>query len=453
MLKNKKVLIAVGSAILAVLLVATVVIILVVSSCNKKPTGGSSSKKPSSTITEISSTDGESSEIAESDPLGGDIVGESSYWPYPWTIETDSAYFRDDPMATQSVSNSESVKVYKNPSNIGLMCWSLSARNTNAYGNDKGAKLRYFKDIVDQGYFNQYMISGSDLDEIKIIAESGGSFWIMSGNDGYVVENNLDGMIEGIELTVNNIKEAGYGDLINGFLFDEPLLGGDITNSQFLKLTKALYQKFGLRINSVFSTYEFTGVESNSAINPDSNAQVVLPETLKYHTDVGFDAYSTDVRDGAPNGGPSKFAEWQANCSPDVVDGKSFYTEHRKLLQKKAGHPVNFWHYPCAWTDFLWGGLNGQTHADEAYWIAHLDFMAQDLLEQEYPGGLCLYTFRRTNADTNEAFERHMDLKTELGNWAVYPDVPKYEEYCKKLRDWCEVFSSKKINPVKTIQE
>lgn len=450
MFKNKKV-IAIGSAILAVLLVATVVIIFVISGCNTKPTGGKPSSKPSSgTIDDSSNPDGESSIPTESDPLG-EQVGDSSYWPYPWTIETDSALFRDDPMATQSVSSSESVKIYPNPSNIGLMCWSLTERNLNYYGNDKASRLRYFKEVVDQGYFNTYMIGGGNLDELKIIAESGGTFWMMTGNPGDQVDANLDGIIESTERTVKNFTEAGYGDIFNGFLFDEPLLGGDITNSQFLKLTKALYQKFGKRINTVFSTYEFTGVESNSAINPDSNAQVVLPETLKYHTDVGFDAYSTDVRDGATNGGEAKFKEWQANCSPNIVDGKTFYTEHRRVLQEKVGHPANFWHYPCAWTDFLWGGLNGLSNADEDYWIAHLDFMAEDLLKQEYPGGLCLYTFRRTTSDNNEAFERHMDLKTELGNWAVYPDVPKYERYCKKLREWCEIFSSKKINAVATV--
>lgn len=449
MFKNKKV-IAIGSAILAVLLVATVVIVFVISGCDKKP-GGSSSKKPtSSTMGDTNNGDGESSIPTESEGLG-DQVGDSSYWPYPWTIETDSAYFRDDPMATQSVSSSESVKIYQNPSNIGLMCWSLSASNLNYYGDDKASKLRYFKEVVDQGYFNAYMVGGSDLDELKIIAESGGTFWMMTGNDGELVDQNLDGMLEGIERKIKAFTEAGYGDIFNGFLFDEPLLGADITNTQFLKLTKALYQKFGKRVNTVFSTYEFTGVESNSAINPDSNAQVVLPETLKYHTDIGFDAYSCDVREGASNGGEAKIKEWQANCSPYIVDGKTFYTEHRRVLQEKAGHPVNFWYYPCAWTDSLWGGLNGLATADEPYWIAHLNFMAEDLLKQEYPGGLCLYTFRSTKSDTNEAFERHMDLKTELGNWAVYPEVRKYEEYCKILREWCEVFSSKKIKPIKTV--
>ena len=119
------------------------------------------------------------------------------------------------------------------------------------------------------------------------------------------------------------------------------------------------------------------------------------------------------------------------------------YTEYRKALENKAQHPVNFWHFPCAWTDSLWGGLNGATVADEDYWIAHLDFMAQNILSSQNPGGLCIYTFRRVDKDTNAAFERRMDLKNEAGGWAVYYDVPKYERYCQKLRQWNSIFSSR----------
>lgn len=348
---------------------------------------------------------------------------------------------------TSSVSSSESVKIYENPSNLGLMCYSLSMRSTTAMGQEKVKRKKYFQSIVDQGYFNQYLLrhDGDLLDNMQIIAESGGSFWFQIGassktaKPAYLLDHLRD-----LERMVNKVRDAGYINLLNGFFYDEPFLGNStLTNQEFADITKAIYQKFGLRMFAVFSTYEFTGVESNSTVNPDKKIGVVNSVGLKYLTDVGFDAYSTDVREGAFNGGAAKFAEWQANCSKDIVDGKTFYTEHRKLLQKKSGHPINFWHFPCAWTEQPWGSLtSGLT--DEDYWVAHLDFMAQDLLSQQYPGGLCIYTFRRVDADTNEAFERHMDLKNEVGGWAVYDEVPKYENYCKKLRQWCGIFSSKK---------
>jgi len=348
---------------------------------------------------------------------------------------------------TSSVSSSESVKTYFNPNNLGVMCYSLSMRSTTAMGMSKEKRYNYFKQIVNENYFNQFLlrIDGDLEDNAQIIADAGGSFWLQIGVSSKAAQPDyLPDHLKGLESAVNRIKDAGYGDLLNGFFYDEPFLGNTtLTNSEFASVTKAIYQKFGLRIFAVFSTYEFTGVESNKSVNPDKAVGVVTSPGLKYLTDVGFDAYSTDVRDGATNGGAAKFSEWQNNCSKDIVDGKTFYTEHRKFLEQKVGHKVNFWHFPCAWTDSLWGGLNAATVADEDYWIAHLDFMAQDILNSSNPGGICIYTFRRVDKDTNEAFERHMDLKNEVGGWAVYYDVPKYERYCQKLRQWTGIFSSR----------
>ena len=228
------------------------------------------------------------------------------------------------------------------------------------------------------------------------------------------------------------------------------MLGARITNEQFLKLTKTIYEKFGLRNFAVFATGEFTRLEGNEdELPPDTPIAKIMTHGMQYLTDVGFDAYSVDVRAGASNGGEKQMAVFQKEISPKVVDGKSYYTEHRRLICERAGHPVNYWHFPCAWDDSLWGGLGGIMIADEGYWNAHLDFMAQDTLDYANPGGVCLYTFRRVDKDVRVALERRMDLKDENGNWKVWPEVEKYETYCQKLREWNQKLSSKTVNITK----
>jgi len=180
------------------------------------PQGGSSSKPTSEIVSDVSSEpEAESSEMTESD-LGDEVGDNSSYWPYPWTIETDSAYFRDDPQATQSVTSGGGVKVYKNPGDLGLMCFSLSMSSTTAYGNDAASRERYFKEVVNEGYFNQYILFTGDnlLKEAKIIAEAGGSFWLNATKSGDTVDNGLDKYLQTLETAVKSLKDAGYGALL-----------------------------------------------------------------------------------------------------------------------------------------------------------------------------------------------------------------------------------------------
>ncbi|MBE6788413.1 MAG: hypothetical protein E7539_01985 [Ruminococcaceae bacterium] len=359
-------------------------------------------------------------------------------------VETSSNESKEIPVA--SVSSSQSVKVYSNPGNVGMMCFSLSMNYTTAYGEDLESRKKYFEEMANSGFFNQYILHLGEyfMDEVEIIAKAGGSFWINCTKQGALVDKNLDSYISDFEGIIDNLRKKGYADLLNGFFWDEPLWSKTISNEQFLKLTKGLYQKFGLRNFPVFAVGEFTRLNGNEdEVPPTTITQKVTTYSMRYLTDVAFDSYSVDVREGAGN--EWMFNRWQKEVSPYVVDGKSYYTEHRRLITERAGHPVNFWHFPCAWDSSVSGGLNGIRKADEAYWIAHLDFMAQDVLDYEYPGGLCIYTFRRVDADSRDCFERRMDLKNENGEWAVWPDTEKYLTYSEKLRGWCEKFSSTKV--------
>ena len=95
--------------------------------CKKKPVEGSSSgKKPSSSTVSTDDDNQESSDITdgESSISVGDVGDEDDgYWPYPWTVETTSAYFRDSEEAKQSVTVGESVKQYTDPGKLELGCY------------------------------------------------------------------------------------------------------------------------------------------------------------------------------------------------------------------------------------------------------------------------------------------------------------------------------------------
>lgn len=366
------------------------------------------------------------------------------------TNSTNTSSIKKPTKPTDNLSSSISVgtKVYKNPENIGLMSFSLNMNTTTALGNDYFSREYYFEQIVKEGYFNQYTLHVNDelLPQAKIIAKYGGSIWLYAATS----VKGLESYIPRVKEALAKLEENGLKDIVNGFFWDEPTLGNRMSLENLELITGTLYREFGLRNHAVFGTAEFTGVENNTSVSSSSKKQTKLTtQSIRYITDMGFDSYSIDVRDGASNGGDYQFNKWRESCSENIVDGKTFYTEHRKALQKIANRPVNYWHWPSAWYDYLWGGLNGLTHADEGFWTAHLNFMARDVLDQDNPGGLCIYTFRRVDKDTNVAFERRMDLVDDNQEFLVYPDVEKYYIYSERLRFWKEYFDGRHTNIIK----
>ena len=348
----------------------------------------------------------------------------------------------DEEDETSSETESEGIKQYKNNKTVMIGCFHLSMGFCSYYGKNSAEQEREFREICEQKYFNTYLLGTGPnlLTEAKIIAENGGTFWLSGGKFNSKTQS-LDAMIEDYKFYIDLLNSKGYGDLLNGFYWDEPILG-KVTNDDFLMQTEALYKNFGLRNFPVFGDV-FFNFEGNEDIIWQTDRRLET-KACKYLTDVGFDSYSTDVRDGAPNGGAKKFEEWQRIISKDVVDGKSFYTEKRKQLMNIVGHPANFWHYPTAYVNYLWGGLNGLKYSDEDYCIANLEFLVEDVLKQEYPGGVILYTYADFHGE-NTGFRAHADVKKENGEYAYVPQIPKWEKYCKLLRDTTERFN--KITP------
>jgi len=418
--------------------------------CKKKPVENGSSDLTSGVTSDVISDPDEdvSSSIAdeESSDLGDEVGDNSSYWPYPWVIETQSALFRDTSEAKESVTQSSGIKEY---SDYMLMSYHLSMTFTTAYGTDDASREKEFAEVVAQKYFNAYRLPMDKylLTEAKYVAEAGASIWL-SPPEYNSAEDDLDEIIENVEFYINMLKNNGYGDIICGFQWDEPIWRGQ-SNDDFLAITEALYKKFGLRNFPVFATGEFTNLEANENQLgvPGTSMGKVATAATKYCTDIGFDGYSVDVRDGAPNG--SVYESWK-EVAPGINSGKTFYTELKKVLRKHVGHDANFWHFPCAYTTSLYGGLNGLMRADEDYCIAHLDFLAQDILDDEQGGGIVIYTYKDNAENALElGFQSHMDLKGSDGKWAIDPEITKWEKYSNSLRTWSDTFSSKETKLVK----
>ena len=178
-------------------------------------------------------------------------------------------------------------------------------------------------------------------------------------------------------------------------------------------------------------------------INMDGkDMRKINPAALKYVTDTAFDSYSVDVRAGAPNGG--KYTEWQ-NVSPDIVDGESYYREYTEAMLSLYDHDVNVWFYPCAYTTSLWGGINGQSRADEEYCLAHLNFFDGLLDEQEYPGGMILYTYSQFSNPNELGMQSHLIVKYPDGSLKLRPEEEKWEYYSFRVKSLTEYYKKTKI--------
>ena len=358
--------------------------------------------------------------------------------------EESGVYSNRTPLRSNAAENnkdetaSSSVKVYKNKRTVQLGAYAFRLNTCNANGYYEGSQLEEYSSVINEGYFNTYFVpSDADvLTQVKLIAESGGTFWLHVG-DFRKSKGTIQSYIEDAKFYVDLLKSQGYGEILNGFYWDEPVWRG-MTNEEFFTMTKALYQTFGLRNFPVFATGEFSGLEGNEIGTDADDMNKVMTSSLTYVTDVAFDAYGVDVRDGAvPTA--ATLEKWRDKISPNVNTTKDYYTEYKKKLQAHVGHPVTIWYYPCCYAAPVGTGLNNIKRADEGYCLGHLEFMAEDILKEPYAGGLVLYSY---SGDTGLA--KHITIKDAKGNYKYYPDEEKWESYCAALKRICKKFNSTK---------
>ena len=346
---------------------------------------------------------------------------------------------------TSSESEGISVKYY-NKGTVGLGAHEFRLDLCTAAGSDDEAKLEEFTDVVNEGYFNTYFVSLDTkiLDVMEPIAKSGGTVWISGTRN--VTESNIDSIIDDIKYYLDLLDKQGYKDLVNGVYWYEPLWEGSITNSEFLKLTQAIYQKLGLRNFPTFAPHNFISATGNETEEQADKNEVILTSSLKYVTDISFTAYGYDVRDGAKLS-EAKLNELRNTISPEIETPGDYYIYAKKKLHSLAGHPVNTWYYACAYDFNLTVGLDGLKKADEDYCIGHLEFMSNDVLKSEYQGGIIIHKYYIKNGGIG--FQRHLPLKNSKGNYKYYPSDEKWDNYGNALKKVKEKFDSKKANLAK----
>ncbi len=340
-----------------------------------------------------------------------------------------------------SSTESESIIQYKKKNVVGISSYALWPEYCVAFGVDKNSRLREFELMVKENFFNTYFLQLGEyfVDAAKIVAKHGGTIWVYPGlfrtRGNPTAEKDY---IERIDMYFDKLKKAGIYDAVNGFAWDEPFIN-NMTIDDFLLQSEIHYKRYGLRNFPVFATGEYLDYEANLGDLDVNKIAKLETYAAKYITDVAFDAYGTDVREGTDYS--VKLAEWQKNISPNITDGKSYYLELKRLLKERVGHEVNYWYYPCAFASPVGAGLGGITIANEDFNIGQLDFMSEDVLKEEYPGGIVIFTYCGNKQGGSLA--QRTDMKDNNGYYVLYPDhEERYLKYCKRLREWTQKFNA-----------
>jgi len=366
--------------------------------------------------------------------------------------KTESADVDDENLPELSSTADSGVKRYKNPKNLGLVAYHLSIYWCDSYGTDYESKLKEFTEVVEAGYFNQYFLHATNADndglndmgnvltEAKIIAKNGGSFWLYVDYDSK--KETLKQYEEKLGAILDALDAIGCRDLVNGVHWDEPYYN-NYSLKDLQDQMKINYTVFGLRNFPVFAIPAFSEVEPRTNKNGEPYPQIT-PEYSKYITDAGYDYYSVDVRDGASNGGAYSF--YTEVLGVPITSGRDVYYAYEDKLKLSIGHDFNLWHFPCAYAMPTWaGGV-----AEETFCTAHLEFMAKDILNEKYSGGIALYTYHtHTHSHGRTALQERIPIKDKDGNYTHFPRQVKWENYFKLVKEYNKQFSSFKPDFVK----
>ena len=335
----------------------------------------------------------------------------------------------------------------KTKASMSVSFYHFHPRWTVNYGEEIEKRYEEFEDVVKAGYTNCILVSVDYIndDEFwRIAIENDCTVWIN-------IFNYFDSSRQSYE-EWNEVYDAAYKKLMAnperwerfmGVHIDEPVWRGQ-SNEDFLTQTKRFYLDYGKRVFPVFATGEFMDSEGNALqLKMDAaNMKKVIPEALEYVTDVAFDSYSVDVRDGYPNG---DFVERVEKKLPGVVDGKSYYEKMTDRLLRIVGHEVNVWFFPTAYTCATWGG----NKANEGFCKGHLEFFTDLLSKYDHPGGLVLYTYHQFKNVEEFGARDHLVLKGEDGKQKLRPHCAKWPEYSNALKKVCQKFRETTVEIVK----
>ena len=350
-----------------------------------------------------------------------------------------------------SQTSSESTKVAVSPqnaANIGV--YHFNEKWTTNLGKGEDIGFFEFESVLKEGYFNTVIVEKDTLKKEKFwdICRRYNvtvwmDMWTYFDSSRWTIEEYFSTFDE----IIQNLRyEPDKWERFLGFHFEEYVWRGQ-TNEDYLAQSRELYTRYGKRNYAVFATGEFTGVEGNEHLHGTAadESKKMLTSSLKYTTDVGFDSYGVDVRDGAP--------EVYHKEIPAIVDGKSYYKELADLLLRITGHPANLWFYPTAYTCRVNSGLDGTGIATESYCTAHLSYMYELLEQYEYKGGLMLYTYTQFDNKEEVGLKSHLVLRNASGEHMIDPDINKWTYYSKLIKRITEDYKYNARKTLNSLQE
>ncbi len=335
---------------------------------------------------------------------------------------------------TSSQTESESVKVtFKNSIQIGMHgfgpgsnCYNLGKTTDDAY--------REFEEVIQEGYVTTVCTREAMLQKrfwdivVKYDLTVWFSAWAIYDSSKRTLDKYCSISGNPVYKVVEFIKDKPeWWDRFNGFWYDEKIWRGE-TNDDFLAETKFFYQKYGKRNFAVLATGEFTGVEGNEDLIGTSaeNMKKILPYAMEYLTDIAFDSYGVDVRDGVDLS--HRLKDWQERISPNIVDGKTYYIEMTNLLLRLVNHDVNVWFYPCAYQPY--------SYAEEDYCLSHLKFFVDLLEKQKHQGGIFLYVYHSQTG----SLEDRLIVKDDDNRQLLLPNEDKWVYYSQGLKKIAQKF-------------
>ncbi len=370
----------------------------------------------------------ESSNTAQNESIYSNVEAESQ----------DSGLNSDNTSQTQS---SGVVQKINNFVEFGV--YHFQPHWTTHYGTASFQRLEEFEDVIKQGYFNSFIISPQTVGNYEmweIVKKYDLRVWLSLYSyydsrkqtlDSYM--NTVEGYYQQIAVDKERLK------YFQGFIFDEPIYRGG-SNADFLAATEALYKKYGKRINVVEGVDAFINWRSEKD-NPDINAYDVKrghSDAFKYVTDIGFDHYWYDIREGAQNGGE---IENYAKNNKNITDAKSFYKENIRITLEATGGNKNVWVWSCAYATDIRGGLNGIMRADEDYCLELLDFYDEVLRSQKHQGGLYGYTYINSTTDAEEVGLSSKLVVKVNGEQKLLPEhKDKWVRYSNRLKELCKQY-------------
>ncbi len=365
MTKQKKLILAIVSAVVAVA-IAVGAVLFALSSCD-----GSSDtvrrkkkkivivKKPETTQTDDTSSEesSEEEEIEVEDTKEEVTEEEQEEEVYPYEVFLDGGSY--------------------NPLNekIGMSFYHF-------YQGQWDESLAGAYGVKEAEFMNYYRIS--DIADLKALKEKNGLGWYLIHNP-FPDRNTTvprDGWAENLKATMAAYKAAGVWEQLAGFETEEICMS--VTQEQYKVITRFLRDNFpDKRIFSCLSMYEVRGTApSGFTIAPMSY------DTYAYITDIGYDWYS------------------HLNVQQ--------YRDAVELMLSNMGrrNNVRVWFFP---TTYGFGGV------DEQFCIDHINIMYDMLMDKtlvKNPGGLYCYTWRSfSEPGINELVDPGLQYKwTRLGN-------------------------------------